>query len=79
MLSKSQYEWEIKSLEKDIKYRIEEVVDWYEISMELEGNCKYSPKDHNAHEPAYLLQFFHKKKSDLPAGLTYKHQSSRQV
>lgn len=41
-LKKEEYLFNMKLLEKTIKYRIEEVTDWYDIAKDLEKKCKYS-------------------------------------
>ncbi len=49
IIKKSQYEYELKLLEKDIKYRIQEVVDWAFISKEIESKCEYSTSSYQEH------------------------------
>lgn len=49
IIKKSQYEYEMKLLEKDIKYRIQEVVDWAFISREIESKCEYSTSSYQEH------------------------------
>jgi hypothetical protein len=49
IIKKSQYEYELKLLEKDIKYRIQEVVDWAFISREIESKCEYSTSSYQEH------------------------------
>jgi hypothetical protein len=46
---KDQYKFELKQLEKTMKYRIEEITDWKKISEEFEGQCNYSTKNPNEH------------------------------
>jgi hypothetical protein len=47
--TKSQYEYELKLLEKDIKYRIQEVVDWSYISEQIAGKCEFSTTNYQEH------------------------------
>ena len=47
----SHYQFELKQLEKSIKYRIEEVTDWHKIAKDYEGMCIYSTRDPNEHTP----------------------------
>ncbi len=42
---KKEYLFELKQLEKTIKYRIEEVTDWHKISNQLKDKCKYKTYD----------------------------------
>lgn len=48
-IKRSQYIFEMKQLEKTIKYRIEEVTDWYKIANSYESKCTYSTRDPNEH------------------------------
>lgn len=49
LLTKAQYEYELKLLEKDIKYRIQEVIDWAFISKQLESKCEFSTTSYQEH------------------------------
>jgi hypothetical protein len=49
VLKKAQYEYELKILEKDIKFRIQEVIDWAFISQQLSGKCEYSTQSYQDH------------------------------
>lgn len=44
-VKKKEYLFELKQLEKTIKYRIEEVTDWHNISKQLKDKCKYKTYD----------------------------------
>jgi len=48
-IKRSQYVFEMKQLEKTIKYRIEEVTDWFKIASSYESKCTYSTRDPNEH------------------------------
>lgn len=50
-IKKDQYEFELKQLEKTMKYRIEELVDWDDIAGVLEDKCRYSTTDCSEHLP----------------------------
>jgi hypothetical protein len=50
-IKRETYIFEIKSLEKQIKYRIKEVTDWNTIAKTLEPSCKYSIKNYEDHAP----------------------------
>lgn len=49
VIKKSQYEYELKILEKDVKFRIQEVTDWAFISKQLEDKCEYSTVSYQDH------------------------------
>lgn len=49
ILKKAQYEFELKLLEKDIKYRLQEVIDWSFISKNLEAKCEFSTTNYQEH------------------------------
>lgn len=46
-VKKESFEFELKLIEKNIKYRIEEVTDWCAISQNLSSQCKYDLRDKN--------------------------------
>jgi hypothetical protein len=46
-IKKESIEFEVKLIEKNTKYRIEEVTDWYNIASSLVKNCKYDIHDKN--------------------------------
>lgn len=46
---KEEYTFNMKLLEKTLKYRIEEVTDWYDIAKDLEKKCKYSTSNASEH------------------------------
>ena len=49
-IKRQEYLFNMKLLEKSIKYRIQEIVDWAAISKKMmEPNCKYDTKNYNAH------------------------------
>ena len=48
-IKRAQYEFEVKQLEKSIKYRIEEVTDWSVIAETFEVNCRYDTRNPDAH------------------------------
>jgi hypothetical protein len=45
-----EYAIRIKQFEKEIKYRISEIFDWFRISKELEPNMEHSSRDYAEHE-----------------------------
>lgn len=47
IIKKNEYMFELKQLEKNIKYRIEEVTDWHKISENLKPSLKH--KTYNEH------------------------------
>ena len=49
LIKKESYLFEMKQIEKRIKYRIEEISDWNVISQNLETQCEYSKNDHKEH------------------------------
>lgn len=58
-VKRSQYEFEVKQLEKSIKYRIEEVTDWAVIADSFEPKLKYNsrdPDEHIAENKLYVLE-----------------------
>lgn len=48
-IKKSQYEYELKILEKDVKFRIQEVTDWAFISKQLAERCEHSTTSYEDH------------------------------
>jgi tRNA-dihydrouridine synthase len=56
-IKKESYIFELKSLEKQIKYRIKEVTEWHDIAKKLEPSCKYSTTDYEAHAPENHYKF----------------------
>jgi len=50
-IKRKEYVFELKQLEKTIKYRIEEVSDWHKISESLKGKLQYSPTLFKEHLP----------------------------
>lgn len=56
-VKRERYEFNIKQLEKNIKYRIEEVTDWAAIANTIESDCKHSTT--NAQE--YYVESFYKR------------------
>ena len=46
---KEEYMFEMKQLEKKLKYRMEEMTDWAKISANLEEHCEFSTKVHAEH------------------------------
>lgn len=48
-IKRSQYEFEVKQLEKSIKYRIEEITDWAKIAENFEVNCQYDTRNPDSH------------------------------
>lgn len=48
-LKRDEYLFNMKNLEKSIKYRIEEICDWYDISESLKHECKYKDGNYNNH------------------------------
>jgi hypothetical protein len=60
-VKREQYEFELKQLEKTIKYRMEEVSDWSSIASTLEDKCEFSTKVHGEHyAKAFIMQLEHK-------------------
>jgi hypothetical protein len=47
IIKKESIEFELKLMEKNIKYRIEEVSDWCTIAENISNQCKYDLKDKN--------------------------------
>ena len=56
-IKRERYEFNVKQLEKNIKYRIEEVTDWAAIAKSLEKDCRHSKT--NAQE--YGVESFYKR------------------
>lgn len=50
-IKREQYEFEIKQLEKNIKYRMKEITDWHQIASYIEPQCAYSTKNYEDHVP----------------------------
>lgn len=48
-IKKESHVFELKQMEKDLKYRIEEVTDWHKIADHLEDHCQFDCKDPDAH------------------------------
>ena len=48
-VKRSQYEFEMKQLEKSIKYRIEEITDWSKVAESFELTCNYNTRDPDEH------------------------------
>jgi hypothetical protein len=49
-IKRDEYIFNMKLLEKSIKFRIQEVTEWAAISESMmQPNCKYSTKDYNQH------------------------------
>jgi hypothetical protein len=48
-IKREEYLFSMKRLEKSIKFRIQEVVEWAAIANSVEASCKYDTKDYNAH------------------------------
>lgn len=77
IVKRSQYEFEIKQLEKTIKYRIEEVTDWFNIAETFEVECKYStrnPDEHLAETKLKLLHYQIEESDNEEERLMYKEQ-----
>jgi len=73
------YEFNVKQLEKNIKYRIEEVTDWAVIAKNLEGECKHSTtnaQEHNVEAFYKRLEFEIEKASDDKAKKQFESQLS---
>ncbi len=49
IIKKSEYEYNMKLLEKDVKFRIQEVTDWALISKQLESKCEHSTTSYEDH------------------------------
>jgi hypothetical protein len=64
VIQKDQYEYELKLLEKDIKYRIQEVVDWNIISKELSTKCEYSTINFQEHTVKGHILYLQQKVND---------------
>lgn len=59
-IKRERYEFNVKQLEKNIKYRIEEVTDWAVIAKSLEPDCKHSTtnaQEHNVEAFYRRLEF----------------------
>lgn len=50
-IKRDQYEFEVKQLEKNMKFRIKEITDWHTVASYLEPQCRYSVKDYEEHVP----------------------------
>jgi hypothetical protein len=48
-LKRENYEFELKQVEKNIKYRMEEVTDWASIADSLADKCEFSTNSHSDH------------------------------
>jgi hypothetical protein len=48
-IKKEQYMFELKQIEKNLKYRMEELTDWAVISRQLEDKCEFSTKVYSEH------------------------------
>jgi hypothetical protein len=48
-VKREEYIFHLKKLEKTIKYRIQEIVEWSAISEYYEKSCKYNVKKYNDH------------------------------
>jgi len=48
-IKRERYEFNVKQVEKNIKYRIEEVTDWAVIAKSLEAKCKHSTSNAQEH------------------------------
>lgn len=55
-IKKEQIEFEIKLAEKNIKYRIEEISDWYKIADKLTLSCKYSTSNSSEYKIEDLVK-----------------------
>lgn len=49
IIKKELYEFELKQIEKNIKYRMEEITDWASISETLVDKCEFSRNSHSEH------------------------------
>jgi hypothetical protein len=49
VIKKAEYEYNVKLLEKDVKYRIQEVIDWAFISEQLKSKCEHSTTSYQDH------------------------------
>ena len=78
-IQRSQYEFELKLLEKDIKHRIQEVIEWNDISKKLAGDCKFSLVNYAEHYDAeghiaWLQERLKDPKTDDKGKANYKSQ-----
>lgn len=64
ILKKAQYEFELKLLEKDIKYRLQEVIDWSFISKNLEAKCEFSTTNYQDHTIKGHIKFIQHRLKD---------------
>jgi hypothetical protein len=79
IIKRAEYLFNMKMVEKSIKYRIQEVVEWAAIAETmLAPNCKYDTKDFNAHiaENLYKKLEHDIAESDDATAVTYKAQLS---
>lgn len=78
-IKRERYEFNVKQLEKNIKYRIEEVTDWAVIAKNLEKDCKHSTTNAQEHhvEAFYKrLEFEIEKASDDKTKKQFESQLS---
>lgn len=77
-IKREEYIFNMKILEKSIKYRINEVVEWAAIAESTSHSCKYDTKNYNAHitESLYLKLQNEIKNGDKETSDTYIAQLS---
>ena len=79
IIKKSQYEYELKILEKDIKYRIQEVIDWAFISDQLVNKCEFSTVSYQEHTVKGHILFIKKKLENSETSEMEKKQLQAQL
>lgn len=78
-IKRDEYLFNMKMLEKSIKYRIQEIVEWAAIAETMMApECKYDTKDYNAHIAENLYKKLERDiaSSDPASAMTYKAQLS---
>jgi hypothetical protein len=76
-IKKEQVEFEIKLAEKNIKYRIEEISDWYRIADKLTPSCKYSTTNNSEYKIEDLvkrLEYETRTQTDPDKKLKFQYQ-----
>ena len=64
-IEKEMIMFEFKQLEKETKYRISEVYDWFVISKDLKTKCRFDTENHDSHLPkSYYLSLINKIKDE---------------
>lgn len=62
MIKRDEYLFSMKQVEKSVKFRVQEVVEWAAIAASMVKGCKHDKKNHNAH---VIENFYKKLQSDI--------------